>query len=65
LGLLGSLYGIYVLYLGLPILMGTPDDKRPVYTVAILVVVIIVMVVISAVAGALAWSGGAGPGRFF
>lgn len=65
LALLGSLYGIYILYLGLPVLMDTKEDKRAIYTVAVIVVVIIVMFVVSAIAGALAWSGGAGPGRYF
>jgi hypothetical protein len=65
LALLGSLYGIYVLYLGLPVLMGTAEDKRAIYTVATIVVVVIVMVIVTAIAGALAWSGGAGPGRYF
>jgi hypothetical protein len=58
LALLGSLYGIYLLYLGLPILMNTSEDKRAIYTVAVIVAVVIVMVVITAVAGALVWSGG-------
>lgn len=64
LSFLGSLYGIYVLYLGLPILMATPDDKRPIYTVAIIIVVVIVMVVISVIAGAIAWSGGMRPSLY-
>ncbi len=64
LAFLGSLYGVYVLYIGLPVLMGTPNDKRPIYTVAVIVVVIVVMVIVSAIAGAIAWSGGMRPSLY-
>jgi Yip1 domain. len=46
---LASLYGIYLLYLGLPVMMKTPQDKVVVYLVISIVVLIIVYTVISAV----------------
>lgn len=65
LALLGALYGIYVLYVGIPILMEAPQEKVLVYTIATIIVAFIVMVIIGAVAGALAWGGGPGPIRYF
>jgi hypothetical protein len=44
--LLASLYGIYLLYLGLPHLMKTPPEKVGVYLVVSIVVVIAVNVLI-------------------
>ena len=49
LGLLG-LYSLYVLFLGLPILMKTPQDKLIPYFVVILIAAIVVHVVIGALA---------------
>ena len=43
---IGSLYGIYLLYLGLPNMMKTPEDKRVVYTIVALVVNFLVMIVL-------------------
>lgn len=65
LAFLGSLYGIYILYLGIPILMEAPQEKRIAYTVVTLIVAFVVMFVIFAIAGAIAWGGGAGPARYF
>ncbi len=65
LALLGSLYSIYILYLGIPILMEAQQDKAIAYTVVIIIIAIIVMFIIGAVAGALAWGGGAYPARYF
>ena len=39
--IVGSLYGIYLLYLGLPVLMKCPEDKAVVYLVVIVVVYIV------------------------
>jgi len=64
LALLGGLYGIYILYLGFPILMGTPQDKTVVYTVATLVAVIIVSVIVGYIATAIAWGGSGLPSRY-
>ena len=49
LGLLLALYGLYLLYLGLPKLMKNPDDKTIVYEIVVVVVAIIVSIVIAAV----------------
>ena len=40
-----GLYGFYLFYIGLPPIMGTPEDKRLSYTLAVLVISIVVMVV--------------------
>jgi MFS family permease len=39
--LVGSLYGVYLLYLGLPVLMKCPEDKTVVYLLVVVVVYII------------------------
>lgn len=52
LAILGALYGIYLMYLGLPVLMRTPPDKAIGYTAIVVIATIVVMFVIGAV-GAL------------
>ena len=49
-GILGSLWSVYLLYTGLEPLMKVPEDKSIAYTVVILIIAIVVMVVISTVA---------------
>ena len=49
LGLLASLYGIYLLYLGVLILMACPPEKAVVYTI----VCVVVMFVLFAITGAI------------
>ncbi|HLL29878.1 MAG TPA: Yip1 family protein [Allosphingosinicella sp.] len=49
LGIVGGLYSLYLLYLGLPVLMKTPADKSVVYTVAIVVAAIVVNLIIAAI----------------
>jgi len=44
--LLGGLYGLYILYLGLPIFMETPQDQQMTYLIVGLVIYVIVMGVI-------------------
>ena len=51
--ILGVLYGLYILYLGLPIVLGTPKDKVIGYVIAIVIVTIIVYVVIGFIIGAI------------
>ncbi len=46
-----SLYGIYVFYLGLPVMMENPNEKTTSYAVVAILVIIIVMVVVQGVAG--------------
>ena len=49
LAILGGLYSLYLLYLGLPLLMKAPEDKAIPYTVVVIIVAIVVMVVIGVV----------------
>jgi Yip1-like protein len=51
LAVLASLYGIYVLYLGLPVLMKAPQEKAVPYTAVVIVCAIVVFVVIGLIAG--------------
>jgi hypothetical protein len=51
--IVGLLYGLYILYLGLPIVMGTPKDKVVPYLVAVVVATLIVYVVIYLIIGAI------------
>ncbi|MDA4137359.1 MAG: YIP1 family protein [Thaumarchaeota archaeon] len=53
LSILGLLYGLYILYLGLPIVLNTPKDKTVVYVIAVLVVSIIIIAIISLIIGGL------------
>jgi hypothetical protein len=53
LAILGLIYGLYILYKGLPIMLNTPADKAVIYVVAIFVVSIIILAVISLIIGGL------------
>jgi len=53
LALLGLLYGLYILYRGLPIMLGTPADKTVTYVIAILIVSFIIEIIISLIIGSL------------
>ncbi|MGA2549986.1 MAG: Yip1 family protein [Burkholderiaceae bacterium] len=59
--LLASLYSLYVLFLGLPILMKSPQEKAPLYTLAVVVCAFVVMMVISVVAAAVGGLGSGAP----
>jgi len=50
LGLVGSLYSLYLLMTGLEPLMKVPEDKSIAYTVVVMIVAIVLMVVISTLA---------------
>ncbi|MCG6870932.1 MAG: YIP1 family protein [Gammaproteobacteria bacterium] len=50
-GLLLSIYGLYVLYLGLPVLMKAPAEKALGYTAVVIVCAIVVYIVIAWIAG--------------
>src|SRR5882724_9944531 len=52
LGIVG-LYSLYLLWLGLPVLMKSPQDKAIGYTVAVVVIMIVIFVVVTIVLGAL------------
>ena len=66
LGILG-LYSLALIYLGLPRLMKTPEDKRIGYFVTIIVVAIVVGVVMGAILGSVRMmtGGGIAPGQVF
>ncbi len=49
--IIGGLYSLYLLYLGLPVMMDTPPEKRMGYVAAVIVVSIVVMFIISWIAG--------------
>jgi hypothetical protein len=55
---LAALYGIYLFYLGLPVMMKTPEAKVIIYmvvsAVVIFVVTVILMVIVGAMAGTMA-----------
>jgi len=48
-----GLYGLYLLWLGLPPLMKTPPDKTIVYTIAIVICALIIGIVVAMILGAL------------
>ena len=52
-GLLFSLYGIYVLYLGVTPIKKVPKEKAIVYTLVIIVVAIVIYAIIGAIVGSL------------
>lgn len=51
LAVLGALYGFYLLYRGLPVLMKSPPDKAVAYTAVVVVAAIILWIVLASVAG--------------
>ena len=48
-----SLYGIYLLFLGFPVMMETPSDKVLVYLIVTIIVIIVIFSIIGAVSGAI------------
>ncbi len=52
--ILGLLYGLYILYLGFPILLGTPRDRTLTYLIVTVVATLVVYIVIGAIIGAIA-----------
>jgi hypothetical protein len=51
---LGLLYGLYILYKGLPIMMATPQDQQLTYTIVTVIVSIVVFVIIGVIVGIIA-----------
>jgi hypothetical protein len=62
--LIGGLYSIYLLYLGLPKLMKSPEDKSIAYTLVVIVCAIVVSFVIMAIGGMFITAGMVGRGMF-
>jgi hypothetical protein len=54
---LGILYGLYIMYLGLPVMMNTPKDKVVGYVIVTVIVTLVVYAIIGAIVGAIvaAW----------
>ena len=52
-GLLFALYGFYILYLGVPILMETPQDKVLTYTIVTIIAMLVIYAVIGAITAAI------------
>ena len=50
---LGLLYGLYILYLGVPILLGTPQDQTLTYVIVSVIAVIVVFAILGAIVGAI------------
>ncbi len=57
LGILAALYGLYLLYLGLPRLMKSPQDKALPYTVVVLICAIVISIVLAAATAMVAGAG--------
>lgn len=53
LGLLAALYGIYLLYLGIPVLMRSPQDKVIGYLIVIIISAIVVSIVLGFILAAI------------
>jgi hypothetical protein len=51
--LLVSLYGIYILYLGLPIMMETPKDKVLGYLIVTLLVAFLINIIVGFIVNAI------------
>jgi hypothetical protein len=55
--LVGAIYSLYLLYVGLPILMKTPADKQVGYFVAVLVVAIVVLGIVNVITNRIIYGG--------
>jgi len=54
---IASIYGIYLLYLGLPVMMQAPKDKTPVYTLLVVAAGVLAMVAITFALGVVGLAG--------
>ncbi len=60
--LLFALYGLYILYLGIPVLMETPKEQALSYTIVVIIVALVIYIVIGAVTGLVMSTMTPGPG---
>lgn len=60
--IIAGLYGIYLFYLGLPLLMETPKEKALGYVIVVIVVTIVIYIVIGFITGMIFMSGPMGRG---
>ncbi|MEO7935029.1 MAG: Yip1 family protein [Dokdonella sp.] len=56
----GSIYGIYLLFVGLPHTMRNPPEKSVVYTIVIIVIGIILSIILGMIVGGITAAGSAG-----
>jgi len=50
---IAGLYGVYLMYLGLPVIKKTPQDKLVVYLIVVLVAILVLYMVIAGILGAI------------
>lgn len=60
--LLFALYGLYILYLGIPVLMETPKEQAMGYTIVVIIVAMVVYLVVGAITSQVMWSMSPVPG---
>jgi hypothetical protein len=54
--LAGGIYSIYLLYLGIPVMKKTPEDKVPIYLIVIIVVLLVLYWLISYIIMRIFWT---------
>lgn len=54
---LAALYGLYMLYIGIPIFMETPNDQHIVYLIVSIVAYFVIIFIISWVVSSIMWAG--------
>jgi hypothetical protein len=59
--ILAGLYGLYILYLGLPILMGTPQDQQLPYLLVGAAIFVVIMLVLWWITNTIIWHIAIGP----
>jgi Yip1-like protein len=66
LAVVASLYGLYLLYLGLPVLMKAPKDKAVGYAIVVVICAIVLAIVVGVIGGIVGFGGSAmrGSGMF-
>ncbi len=55
--IIGGFYGIYLFYIGLPLLMNTPKEKALVYVILVIIITIVVYLLIGAITSIIFVSG--------
>jgi len=50
---IAGLYGVYLIYLGLPVIKKTPQDKLVVYLIVVLVAILVLYMIIGVILGAI------------
>jgi len=60
--ILFALYGLYILYLGIPVLMETPKEQAMGYTIVVIIVSLVIYFIVGAITSQVMWSMSPGPG---